>query len=543
MNKQNISDIISNEDIDGWKTGDIVAIDAGTGSGKTYFVMNKLYEKAKCEGSKIVVFFHRNNTKNQFQQQVDEEGKGDVIELQTYQYLEHKIKDRKQRQQIGRFTYSKYRYIVCDESHYFIDDASFNHDTDLSFSEIMQMDMGIRIFMSATNRFIKAYINNTLEIKTIDYILKPDFSHIKKLVFYTNEDALEVLMEEWKASNEKAMLFIQSAEKGIKFHNRYFEQSMFVCSSSNPKSKKFYNEYVNTELVESTLKNERFESQFFITTSCFDAGINIKDANLHNIVVDMQDIDVLAQCIGRKRILNESDHVNLYVRLRTNKQLNGDITHNKKVIKAVDVLRNEGQKAYVNKYFKTVPTSSIIYDDVENGEIIKRINELMYHKLQTTVKEYQYIIKWCSKFGRLPADSYGYCKYIAGLLDRYDPDIDVYSYSIEDGLITLEHYLEQNLGCIYLTEKDRKPLIEKIAYPLKTKSGKSNGKYAKTINVLNGYLKDIYEATLEGDDGLINYLSKPYQIEKFSTSRMENGKKANYKAAWRIILAGEGLNT
>lgn len=89
MNKRNISDIISEKDMNSWKTGDIVAIDAGTGSGKTYFVMNKLYEKAKLEGSKIVVFFHRNNTKNQFQQQVDEEGKGDVIELQTYQYLEH----------------------------------------------------------------------------------------------------------------------------------------------------------------------------------------------------------------------------------------------------------------------------------------------------------------------------------------------------------------------------------------------------------------------------------------------------------------------
>lgn len=75
--------------------------------------------------------------------------------------------------------------------------------------------------------------------------------------------------------------------------------------------------------IKSILINQRFQEQFLITTSCFDAGINIIDPEVKHIVVDIVDIGSLIQCIGRKRIQNESDQINVYIKVINNQQLAG----------------------------------------------------------------------------------------------------------------------------------------------------------------------------------------------------------------------------
>lgn len=59
-NKKNIrvSDIIKNDDIEKWKTGDIIIISAGTGKGKSFLIKNSLFSYAK-EEMKILMLIHR----------------------------------------------------------------------------------------------------------------------------------------------------------------------------------------------------------------------------------------------------------------------------------------------------------------------------------------------------------------------------------------------------------------------------------------------------------------------------------------------------
>ena len=60
-----------------------------------------------------------------------------------------------------------------------------------------------------------------------------------------------------------------------------------------------------------------------ITTSCFDAGINIIDTDVKHIVIDIVDIGSLIQCMGRKRIQNEDDKVSIYIKIINNQKLAG----------------------------------------------------------------------------------------------------------------------------------------------------------------------------------------------------------------------------
>ncbi|MFL0194402.1 DEAD/DEAH box helicase family protein [Clostridium sp. WILCCON 0269] len=87
MNKR-ISEIIQVDDIKQWNKGDIITITAGTGVGKSYFVKNILYTFARGNNKKILMLIHRKNCIEQFKQEITEDGKDDVIDIQTYQKLE-----------------------------------------------------------------------------------------------------------------------------------------------------------------------------------------------------------------------------------------------------------------------------------------------------------------------------------------------------------------------------------------------------------------------------------------------------------------------
>lgn len=123
--KQRISDIINFDEISKWNSGDNIVITAGTGSGKSYFVKNVLYEYAKSHNQKILLLEHRKNCKDQFVEEINQDGKQDVITTLTYQsvevaYLNNYLKDL-----------TKFDYIFCDEFHYFTSDSAFNHTTDI----------------------------------------------------------------------------------------------------------------------------------------------------------------------------------------------------------------------------------------------------------------------------------------------------------------------------------------------------------------------------------------------------------------------------
>lgn len=458
MTNKMVSDIISKDDIKKWDNGSIVTIKAGTGVGKSYFIKNTLYEYAKENNKKILMLLHRVNCLQQFKGELIEDDKLDIINIRTYQSIE-----ALQSKGID-FNFAKYDYIVCDEFHYFMSDASFNKTTDISLNTILNQTKKIRIFMSATGFYMKNYISNIKKLNTTDYDVDINYDFIEQLEFFNTDGTLELLINNIIKNKEKAIIFIQSATKAYELHEKYSKYSMFNCSESD----KHYSK-VDNDKKESLLINERFEESLLITTTALDAGVNIIDRDLKHIIVDVDNVGSLTQCIGRKRVrwLDKetgewvSEKVNVYIKNISNQRLGGKLKHiNERLEKAI-YLRNNTLQEYIQKYGRDGDSSNIVYDDysIENNEAIKKVNELMYFKSLIDREN----IKKMLKKGKG-----GYMKFISEEFNKEDGLLIEDTMEIE----TMQGLLEDMVGK-KLYKDDQKVLIDIIDFRVDSKQQKS----------------------------------------------------------------------
>ncbi|SMC19405.1 hypothetical protein SAMN02745134_00821 [Clostridium acidisoli DSM 12555] len=467
MRSKNISEIVTYEKIRKWSKGDIITITAGTGMGKSYFIKNKLYAFAEKNKKRILMLIHRTNCVDQFNNEIITAKKADIIDIKTYQYLESLYKNNR------KFDFSKYEYIVCDEFHYFMSDARFNKTTDISLEVLLnQMDV-VKIFMSATSDAMKTYIRERKGMTTIDYEIPISYNFIQKLKFFMKDETMEKFMEEaierakeGKQDN-KGIFFIQSAEKAYNLYKKYEKNCLFCCG----KSDKHY-KYVNSDKIKNMLKSERFEEQFLITTTCLDAGVNIKDENVKHIVIDNKDLYSLIQCMGRKRLENDRDKIYVYIKAINNKQIGGMETQIKNKIKMADFLMEHTVKEFIEKFPREYDHSNIVYTDTvdEEDKGTFKVNDLMYVKCNRDLCD----IEFMKMRGR-----FGYCKYLAHEFGFQDEETGEYHYSVEDEEYDdkLEVYLNSIIGLkLYKKEQNELAIISNI---------KRNGKLMKSLNSIN----------------------------------------------------------
>ena len=502
MERKRVSEIITTEEIKKWNKGDIITITAGTGAGKSYFIKNILYAFAKQENKKILFLIHRTSCTNQFYEEIKRDNKLDTIHIKTYQSIEYSIMNDKS------IDFSKYKYIVADEFHYFFGDSAFNKRTDISINTILNQKDNIRIFMSATGRYTKNYIKNTKKIDTIDYEIPINYNFIESLTFYNLDDTLEMFIEESIKSGEKAIFFIQSAKKAYELYCKHKDVCIFNCSKSN----KDYYKFVDENKINEILVNEKFDSNILITTTCMDAGVNIIDDKLKHIVCDVEDYNTIIQCIGRKRLQNENDKIYVYIKTINNCKLGGKKGRLINKMGMADYLRKHTVEEYVNEFKRKSDYNQIVYDDVvgEDSKCTKKINELMYFKCKLDIADIDFM---------LHHGKYGFCKFIANKLGFYDDKGFTYRLIEEEKKEDkLEEYLQTMLDKIMYTTKDRKELIETI-------NVRSDGHLMKSIDTLNGAL-----AEMESNYRIV-------QMKKIT--KTIDGKKKQFKTPWKVISINE----
>jgi hypothetical protein len=499
-----VSEVITIDHIQSWKAGDIVTISAGTGAGKSHFIKNKLYDYAKNNSKEILFLIHRKDCYNQFKFELEQASKNDAIEIMTYQSIEYKIRN-------GIFvSLSQYHYIVCDEYHYWMEsDSKFNKFTDISMRAVMNSKQSIRILMSATAERTKGYINKN-EQQTIDYSLPINFNHINLLNFYYSDDTLDEFVKLAIETNKKVIFFFESAKKAFDLHKKYKDITIFNCSKSNPN----YYKYVDQNEIDQILKEERFDNKrILITTMTMSTGINIIDNELDTIIVDSRDVDTIIQCIGRKRIINKNDKIDVIIKSISNQQLGGIITQLNKKIKMGRFFREHGIHKFLLEYPRESDNLNMLYDVIEDGQQVKKINMLMYAKYLMDIVDIQHML------GKLVNINlrikYGFPKFIARKLGFWDSETNEYSYSIwedEKGVESLEMYLENVIGKQLLKE-DQKELIKKVN--LKD----SRGRVQKSITILNAYFTE----------NKMNYM-----IVSKVTSELVEGKKKSIRF-WEVL--------
>lgn len=499
--KMTVSDKISNEKITAWNTNNIIVIQAGTGAGKSYFIKNKLYNYAKLRNEKILYLVHRAPLAEQFKMEVRADRKDDIINIKTYQSIEAKITNNKE---CAETVFGEYRYIVCDEFHYFCGDSSFNSRTDISFKNIFKYDKAIKICMSATPDEMKKVLTeyaNHLELKFKSYVMRPDYKAIERLVFYDSPNKPEEILRSLK-SDSKAIVFCKEIKEALRLHN-IFKNSLFLCSKS---AKEYKN--VDEEAINKMLKEEKFDAKILFTTTCFDAGANLKDRAIDTIIVDNCDINSLIQCVGRKRIIDDSDWFDLYIKRYTNAEINGWRTKAREKI-AIGKCFLENKNEFVRKYGKE--NSDMIYTELQGDNLISCLNILRYSKAIYQDELFTEIIE---------CGIYGYCQYLAEIFGKCykDSNGDLhYTYGLDnDRIAQLDEKLlfmsgvdpKRGVEIMYTTE-DRNNLIEAINYRI-------NGRLVRNREKLNERLEE---------------LGLDYYIEK-TTAKDENGKI--YRSAWYV---------
>lgn len=490
-----ISDIISIDEIQSWTPERAVFISASTGKGKSHFIKNKLYDYAKARDEKILLILHRKNCYMQFDDELSCEGKIDVISTITYQSIEQ--------QALGGvgFDFSRYTYIVCDEYHYFLEDSDFNPNTDTSFQAIIHAKK-ITLWLSATGHNMKEYITVEQRVPYVEYELIEEDTHIRSLNFFEDMESTAIrLARKVISSGEKAIFFIQSAEKAKQLKQALGKDAIFNCSQYN----KNYRRSVNLKLIEKILQEEAFDVPIMVTTACFDAGINIRDKAVKTIFVDITNVASAIQCIGRRRIdyNDPNDRIDVYVHVPPRRSINGIISGKSSNLDMANYLIDNGPRAFIQKYRRKSYPSLIYYNsNYTNGDDFMCVNKIKYYKDLVDIRDLRDIM----------SVDHGYQNKIAELLRCVDHETGEYRYNEVDSDGILTTLLESFVDRVMLTPTDREPLIQ----------------------ALNVCWED---QTLRRAAALNEALERrnfPYQIVSFRTSRMENGKKVDYGHAWRV---------
>lgn len=512
--RKRISDIITEEEIMKWQPGDNILISAPMGAGKSYFCKNSLYEIAKGLEGKILMLLHRANCVEQFKSEIEQDAKEDIIDIRTYQSIEQ----RELRRSRNQIQLANYMYAVSDEFHYYFNDSSFNNKTAVSFKKIVNDASTVHVFMSATgdhmSKYMKKYIHEHGLKEPIEYKLPDDFSFMNELIFFYKDESMEELIKTKINTGEKGIFFVQSAEKAYKLYKKYSKNCIFNCSSSN---KKYY-QYVDKEKISELLEQQQFDEDILITTSCFDAGINIIDRNLKYMVIDLVDICSLIQCMGRKRIQDIDDKLSIYIHAINNQKLAGLKRSTDLKIKMADVYIESGYS--IEKLLKEYPMqndmNNILYDEIvlaQDGSISykKVVNELMYFKKKEDIEEYDLMINM---------GKFGYCMFLAKKFGFYDKKTERYTYTMMKEEHELEDYLERlvNEGTVFLRAKDRLELISKI-------NAKQNGKLLKKWQTLNQIL----------EEREIDYRIKEFETTRYIQDVSGNKKKKKFKRAWKVV--------
>lgn len=486
---ERVSEVIK-EDYTNWRKGDLILITAGTGRGKTYFIKNILNEYSKIHNKNILYLTNRDNLKKQIQSDIGADSNITVI---NYQKIESLI--------LKNISFDNFDYIVMDEGHYFFTDSSFNIKTDLFFKEMLGNKSICKIIMTATPRILLKYFN-MYDIR-IDhkYDLPTDYHYIKSITAFSTYESIDSIIEDIP-QNEQVLLFT-SAKRAYEISQKF--NGAFICSQYNSNG---YNKYIDRDELNNIIEKGEFNNHLLCCTTVLDNGVNIKENTpVKHIILDILDVDEFIQCLGRKRIA-EDESINLYFYNQSDKRkLNGFRNKVITTLERADFLTEHGQNEYVKYNFKrgTLSDERIIDDIIESGQIQKIINECMYTKLQEELYLYNRLLsnKYNIKFQNI-------ILYELGL-----EDCQVIEYEVTEKSLSVEEMLENEVGKVMLQAKDREKLIEFINL-----RDPRNNRLLKRRATLNNYLEEI---------------GVNYYIQEFKTSRMVDGKKKNFKQAWRIM--------
>lgn len=384
------------------KNSKIQIITAPTGAGKTYFIQKNVIKIAKGEfkpfgasEKKALLLANRsilvsqirdelrmNLDKTEFNSFYEEIYVTKYVDILSYQALAKKILEDVNFLQ-------KYKLIIADECHYFLNDA-WNNTTQLTLNKLIEHSKDNTIlFFSATTGELKFFMD---AMKDIEYGGKVLYEEVlseeesKYLGFnnrlditVTNAD-LETVLERIPV-NDKFIIFVNEFMSKVQIEEISQKLSKsrkgyigFLYSKWEQAGKGFKSDHIMSKRYEEVLEKEGFydDSLGLIANNAIDNGINFKMEDLKHIILwNQYDFTQIKQFIGRKRHNpnNLEDRTNVYI-----------ISHNKlelakikdkcyKTINYYKDYKNMFKEDFMEKYKDEITLHSIFVPSHENSYI------------------------------------------------------------------------------------------------------------------------------------------------------------------------------
>ena len=336
-------------DYQAWQGGESIFIEAPTGMGKTSFVLDQLVADAMNNRQEVLFLSNRYLLKEQIKHSVakrqgipiednnwlEEIEEFEGITVISYQKVQVLMEMDNAERYLNR---ERYKFTVFDEIHYILEDSIFNPHI-YYLLQFIQKAHSIKVFMSATLEETKNYLLNTEILgKIIPYsnVRLNEFVEREQLDGYIYQ-CLGRQKYIWKYSIPKQrrkliVKYFKDFHQIVELINRSEEKWLiFVSNKASVGSWKsairksvdvIYADNKEKELVDQIVKYERFEKQVLITTKLLDNGVNFKDQQLCNIVIDTISRVEFLQMLGRKRIL-EDETANLFIPKKSLKYFSG----------------------------------------------------------------------------------------------------------------------------------------------------------------------------------------------------------------------------
>ena len=351
-----LGNVITQEEIANWSSD--VIFDCATASGKSTFILNNLSEYCIRNSKKILFLCNRIEIKNEMLEKVKDDIV-QVIDIQTYQWLQTQLK-------LNRKVQLNYDYIACDEASHFLE--TFDLYTDLSFDYIINHPAR-KIFMSATATPLFDYLTSEKYVTLNNYYhIQKDYSYVDSFVFYRKANTyLDIVNHLYETTNDKIIYFTSNLDRAVELYRKYPNDSTFYCSpsTSHSEAKEIY------ESSSNKINNNTFDSRLLVSSRVLDMGITLLDKDIKHIICDIFDITVLQQCIGRKRLVDEDDRCNIYIRIFNKGQLN---VFRSNEIDAMRLFDKDEELCHRTYYSDREYSNKYIYIDKETGK--QKLNKL-----------------------------------------------------------------------------------------------------------------------------------------------------------------------
>ena len=317
-----------------------IFIESPTGTGKSSFVLDKLFPFAAEKNYNILYLANRSALNQQIRNAVARKlkVKGKIKKDEATFYLPGSFccltvinYQAIPLDSTALETFlSDYTYIVFDEAHFFVEDSLFNAKTGLLLKSVLNASPdAVWIFLSATldgseelllaaadriqpNNLIDANLNK-LVYRDHRIVYKNNYqSAVYTPSFFRGIDDLMPVIN--RTVGEKWLIFVSSIQRGKALQQRIKKETgrkAVFLSSENKADKRW--KTLSTE--------ERYDEDVLITTKVLDNGVNISDKGVRHIVIPFCDQTEFMQMLGRRRTA-EGERVYLYVEVPTIQKVN-----------------------------------------------------------------------------------------------------------------------------------------------------------------------------------------------------------------------------